>query len=600
MTGVLPLAKERSQRSIPPAVRHSSGATGRPTRRQAITIGCAGAAGIGIAAWLVGVSLPRLSEPWWAFFVAESVGLSFMAAGLVAWWLRPTNRMGPLMVFGGCCWYLTNLQDVGNPVLFALGYWLSYLDLVVYGHLALAYPNGRVTPRFDRWVVCAGYGAYLVLQGCRYLAEGAGQPIGLHPSSLTAWADVLSVTGLVLNAFVSGIIIHRWRRASRPARQVHSPVWFMILYMCTVLTAGAIGSLVDTGATGRRLALVAYALGLLGTPFAVLSGLLRIRLAHVRVADLVVALEQAADPTRLQHLLAVALDDPSLVLGFWSNDNAGYVDAAGRPVSLPRAGGAQTATFVGEDTQRLAILVHARALAAQRSVVDAVVATARLALENARLQALLQAQLVELHASRRRIAQAAVDERRKIERDLHDGVQQRLLRVSWLAKRVSTSAVADGVATEAIRVLDELAEEARCAHTELRELARGIHPSMVTERGLAAAIEEYALRAPVAVVADIQPERWPPTVEVTAFFLISEAVVNAAKHAGVNQVWVRARQRRNRLRVEVRDHGVGGAQPRHGSGLRGMRDRVNALGGTLVVRSQPGQGTRIIAELPCA
>jgi signal transduction histidine kinase len=331
-------------------------------------------------------------------------------------------------------------------------------------------------------------------------------------------------------------------------------------------------------------------------PFACLSGLLRVRLDHVRVADLVVKLERTADPVRLRDLLAETLADPTLTIGFWSDsaDATGYFDADGRPVAVPEPGAGRAVTYVGEGERRLAVLIHDPALVEQRSLVQSAVAATRLALENARLHAVLRAQVAELRASRTRIAQAAVRERRKIERDLHDGVQQRLLRLSWLAKQAAASA-----GTGAVSTLDQLTEEVRVTHAELRELAQGIHPSAVTEHGLAVAIEEYALRAPLAVSVDIPAGRWPPEVEVTAYFVIVEAIVNAAKHAGAVEVQVSVRHRAGRLDVEVRDDGAGGAEPRRGTGLRGLRDRVSALGGTFTVDSPPGRGTVVRVELPC-
>jgi signal transduction histidine kinase len=237
---------------------------------------------------------------------------------------------------------------------------------------------------------------------------------------------------------------------------------------------------------------------------------------------------------------------------------------------------------VDSGEQRLAVLVHDAALADQPALIQAAVAAVRLALENA--------------AAGRRVVQAALEERRTIERNLHDGVQQRLLRLSWLAKQARTMAATESVM---VAVLDELAEEARDTAVELREVARGIHPSLVTERGLAVAVEEYALRAPVLVRVDLPDRRWPAPVEVTAFFVISESIVNAVRHAGVDRVSVSGRERAGGLVVEVSDAGRGGADPSRGTGLRGLQERVASLGGTLTVHSLPGHGTRIVAELPC-
>jgi signal transduction histidine kinase len=253
------------------------------------------------------------------------------------------------------------------------------------------------------------------------------------------------------------------------------------------------------------------------------------------------------------------------------------VDAGGLPVAHPDPESGRAATQVERRGHHLALLVHDSSLLEQRPLVEAIVAAARLALDNARL------------------AQAALNERRSIERDLHDGLQHRLLRLSWLADRVgATAAVA-----EARPLLDELAHDARDAYVQLRELARGIHPAILTERGLAAAVEEQALRLPVPVLIDLPRDRWPAPIESAAYFTIAEALTNAVKHAGAARLAVCGHVEDGRLTVEIADDGAGGADPRRGTGLRGLQDRAAALGGAVAVHSGRGRGTRITLELPC-
>jgi signal transduction histidine kinase len=566
--------------------RLSPSAAGRPTRGQAVTIALTGAAATGFAAVMIGTGLAGYHDTVWAVGLTGPIGLAFIAAGLIAWWRWPTNRVGLLLVLGGGCWYLTMLQDFGNPVLYAIGYWLTYLDLVVLTHAALAYPEGRLTRRIDRQVVIADYVVYLTLQGVRYVVDGRQGPIGPRSSAVaTVLGDVAGVYALVFSVIVCWLLLRRWLAASPPVRRVHGPVWLGVVLSGVILLAGSLSSMFGAPQAVQVVMMVTYVLCLFALPLAFLSGLVRVRLARLRVADLVVELSRATDPERLRDRLSWALRDPTLVVGYWSADAADYVDARGRPVAVTGLPADRTATVVDRGARRLAVLVHDAALADQPALIHTAVAAVRLALENAHLQA--------------RVVQAALDERRKIERNLHDGVQQRLLRLTWLAKQAQTVAATETTARGVVPFLDQLAEEARGTFAELRELAQGIHPSLGTEKGLAVAVEEYALRAPVAVLVDLPPDRLPPAVEVTAYFVISEAVVNAIKHAGVDEVRVSGRVRAGRLVVEVSDDGSGGANPAAGTGLLGLSDRVAALGGILTVRSVPGHGTRVVAELPC-
>ena len=565
---------------------------GLATSRRTITV--TGLVAVGFAVVMIVVGWRGYHQPSWAYAVAEVVGLSFMTAGWVAWHQRPDNRLGLLMIVAGACWYLTNLQFTGVPVLYGLGYWLTYVDIVVLAHVALAYPDGRVTGRGLRWLLTSAYGSYLVMQGARYLTEGSISPIGWHPSPLSRWADVLSLNALVYGTLFCMAIVWRWYRADRATRRRHATVWMGILAVNAALGAGAVASLFHRGDLGQAM-LLAYGLGLVALPFVFLSGVLHGQLVRGRVADLVIALEEPVDAPTLRRLLAQALGDPTLEVLFRSENGRGigrYADIDGRPVSLPEPDRPdRVITYVGD----LAALVHAPAVADRPALVRAVVAAARLALSNARLQALQRRQIEELQSSRRRIALAALGERRRIERDLHDGAQQRLLRLSWLAQRARLLATGDDVQA----LLDELVQEVALTTSEVRELAHGIHPPLVTERGLAIAIEEYALRAPLAVRVDLPPNRFIEPIETTAFFIIMEAIVNAAKHAHTDCVAVAGRVEPGRLVLDIRDHGIGGADARRGTGLRNMADRLTALAGTLTVHSPPGHGTHLRVVLPC-
>jgi signal transduction histidine kinase len=333
-------------------------------------------------------------------------------------------------------------------------------------------------------------------------------------------------------------------------------------------------------------------------PIALLVGLLRARLARTAVGDLVVELEHAP-PEALRDALARALGDPTLEVAFWLPDRGTYADASGRPVELPGDGG-RAITRLEHEGKPLAALVHDPSLLEEPKLVRAAGAAARLALENARLQADMRAQLTEVQESRVRIVTAADDERKRIERDLHDGAQQRLAALALQlrsAQRRLDSREADP-SVEAL--LESAVTELQAANEELRELVRGVYPAILTEDGLAAALESLALRNPFPIELDVVEERFPAQVEATAYFVACEGLANVAKHAQASSASVCIARRNGVLAVEIADDGVGGARPLDRSGLSGLVDRVEALGGKLRVESPSGAGTRVVAEIPCA
>jgi signal transduction histidine kinase len=246
---------------------------------------------------------------------------------------------------------------------------------------------------------------------------------------------------------------------------------------------------------------------------------------------------------------------------------------------------------------RLAAIVHDPALLAQPELLEAAGSAARLALENERLRAELRVQLDELRSSRARIVRAADEERRRLERDLHDVAQQRLLGVGLTLNLLRSRVEGDDAALVA---LDEAADEVKGVLIELRELARGVHPALLTDEGLEAAVRTLAQRMPIPVTVRATAERLPSHVESAAYFAVAEALANVTKHSHASTGSVTISQRDGSLVVEVRDDGVGGAGANGSSGLRGLSDRVGALDGRLRVESPSGQGTRLVVEIPCA
>jgi signal transduction histidine kinase len=331
---------------------------------------------------------------------------------------------------------------------------------------------------------------------------------------------------------------------------------------------------------------------LLVLPVAIFLGMATIRRHRGPLGDLVVELGSAR-PDEIRGLLARAIGDPSLELALWLPEQQRFVDDNGSTVNVSQEAPGRAVTLIGPQQQRLAAVVHDASLIDQRPLLEAAGAAAQLALENGRLQAELRAQLAELQQSRARLVAASDAERRRLERDLHDGAQQRLLALG-LALQLLRDDNGDP------QLLTEAQAELHAALKELRELARGIHPAILTEQGLRAAVGSLADRGRLPIDTRISDERYPPAVESAAYFIVAEALTNVAKHAHARSAAVTIAPRDGILVVEVTDDGTGGAKPAANGGLEGLADRVGALDGRFTVDSTPDEGTTVRAEIPCA
>jgi signal transduction histidine kinase len=299
----------------------------------------------------------------------------------------------------------------------------------------------------------------------------------------------------------------------------------------------------------------------------------------------------------VREMLAERLGDRSLNIAYWLPDRRIFVDDAGRPVELPDAGSGRAWTAVERDGHRVAAIVHDAELDAPAELVQAAASAAALAIDNERLKADLRARVEELRRSRLRIVEAADEARRRIERDLHDGAQQQLVALA-LDLRMLRARV--GQDPDAAATVDEIAGKLSDALAELRELARGIHPAVLSERGLGPAIEGIVARVPLPVAADVQVERrLPAPVEAAAYFVVAEGLTNVVRYAGATHAEVTLRMLDGEVQVVVADDGVGGADAARGSGLRGLAERLAVLEGTLDLDSPPGRGTRLEARIPC-
>jgi signal transduction histidine kinase len=343
----------------------------------------------------------------------------------------------------------------------------------------------------------------------------------------------------------------------------------------------------------RWLLLAAYA----SVPVAVIAVVARAHLARTSVADLIVSLHSNTDPTDLRVPLARALGDPQLRLGYWMAKTHSYVDGEGQALDLRIAEPGLAVRFIDRAGQRVAALTYDASLDDNPDLIDAVIAAAGIALENGQLHAELKARLDELTESRARVIEAGQAERKRLERNLHDGTQQRLVALSMelttLERRLDQGA-------EARARIRHARDEIAASLDELRDVARGLYPSVLSLRGLPMALKSLAATSKVPVHLDVDvAARLDESVEVTAYYVVSESLANVGKHAQASAVSVRVVRAGSALDVTVADDGIGGADDHRGSGLQGLADRVEASGGQFRVTTAPGHGTRVWATIPC-
>jgi signal transduction histidine kinase len=344
---------------------------------------------------------------------------------------------------------------------------------------------------------------------------------------------------------------------------------------------------------GTGVALLALALPVAVLALAVLDGL---RTVMCTIARALMLPRSASASAPVRELLAESLGDHSVAIAYWLPDREIFVDEVGRRVELPHPASGRTWTAVERDGRPVAAIVHDAALDTTSELVQAAASASSLAIDNERLKADLRARLEELRVSRLRIVEATDAARRRIERDLHDGAQQQLVALA-LELRLLRGRVKEQ--PELVPLVDSLSERLASALAELRELARGIHPTILTDQGLAPAIEALANRVPLPIETDVTVEgRLTEPVEAAAYFVVAEALTNVVKYAQASVVDVTIRRENGAVLVDVVDDGVGGVDMGAGSGLRGLQDRLAAVDGELDIESPPGGGTRLHARIP--
>jgi signal transduction histidine kinase len=529
----------------------------------------------------------------------------WIATGLYAWWRRPANRFGALMTITGLLWLLNAFTAADDPGVFTFAVLISNVYVAAFVHLLLAYPDGRLK-RPRKRLVAAGYGLSVVgplpmlMFGRNPMEHCDGCPrsvinVSGDETVLRVLDGVITALSVVLVIYLLWIVMARLRAATPPQRRALAPVlWSGIALM--VLLAGTLSTETITGNDGFG-GLLYFLVQVLfaSVPVTFLVGLLRTRVARAdAIGELLLRLGEEPRADGLRCLLADALGDETLKLVYWIDGR--WVHRDGTPADLPR-GGRRAWTPVEVEGERVGAIVHDASLRAEPEVLGSVAAAAGLAMQNERLQAALGAKLEELRRSRARIVEAGLAERRRLERNLHDGAQQRLVALSLSLRIAERQIPKDPERAQAMVAAAQ--EELTQALEELRELARGIHPAVLSDRGLGPAVEALAVRSPLPVrVVEVPDERLPAPVEAAAYFVVAEALTNVAKYAGANEATVAVRRTNGHAEVEVADDGVGGADPERGSGLRGLADRLGALDGSLSLDSPPGSGTTLRAEIP--
>lgn len=559
---------------------------GRPRPGQpALTLAVAQVAVAAVLGGIVELALLYSGNPtdlsWVAgLFVAGA--WVYVAAGTVAWLRRPGSRVGLLLTGGGFAWLAAGLGNTAVPALEAAGTIASTIPIAIVMHLLLAFPSGRLRNGYERTITAAGYVVCLVLEAPKYLFAADG-PLAVadRPDLLDAGTAVQRVCGLLVVLLLAAVLVQRMRAATAAQRRVLAPLAIYGIAAILVIPLGAGVADLLFGGGGVGLPVVQLTV-MAGVPVVFVLAATRggfVRTAGIAELGMTLGIDDDGRPG-LAEVLASALGDDSVELLFRVPGESHWVNAAGVSAVPPAASGSRGVVEVVLGGRTIGAIVYDATLLSRREEVREAARVVALALDHERLT-------VELRASRARLVAAGDAERRRIARDLHDGLQSRLVLLAVQAGVVGGPAI-------------ELRNGLEVAIDELRALVHGVMPAELTERGLPAAVEGLADRMPVEVRLEVVglERRLPPAVESTGFMVISEALVNAVKHARALDISVTMiRRASDVLTIEVYDDGIGGAGPGHGT--RSIVDRVDALGGRLTIESPTGAGTRVHVELPC-
>jgi signal transduction histidine kinase len=547
----------------------------RAVAGQQILLGRGVRLAIGVGAVVFGVLPEWVGGPWPSpsALTDLAAGWVLIGSGLIAWSRRPGSRVGPLIVISGFAWFLGTLAGSDIGMLANVGALALTIHRAPLVHAIVGYPTGRVLGRMSVGLVIAAYAYAAVV-----------------PLTRDDVATIVIATTLVAST------IWTYYRSTGPRRQARRIAVVAAAVLAMPLLTGSIGRLAEAGPDleGALNWIYPAAVALVGIILA--TDLSRARWAQAEVTRLVVDL---GDPPRagIRGRLAEALADPSLELAYWLPESGGYVDESGRPIQLPAAGSGRAVTVLEQDGERVGALVQDPAVLDDPKLLQAVAAAAHMALANVRLQADVRRHLDELEASRRRLLETSDAQSRRLVLRLRQGVGLQLSDLQDVLERAradpapSMTVSVGALLTDAQRELEE-------AQHDLERLAAGVRPPVLAELGIGAALSALAERSQVPVRLSAPAGRLPDRVETAIYFICSEAVANVQKYAHASRVEVDTRIQGGSVVVVVADDGVGGADPSAGSGLDGLRDRTEALGGRFTIDSPLGHGTRITAAIP--
>lgn len=530
------------------------------------------------------------------------LGGMYLAVGLVAWWRRPANRLGPLLIFGGTAWLVGSLQNTAVPALIAAGLISATLPLSILVHLLLACPSGRLRGNASRVTAVSAYVVGVVLQVPLWAFRPAPPPfdvllISARPRLALVGYHVQQACGAAVVATTLVVLLRRLSGYTPVQRRLLAPLF---LYGVVAVLSVPLASDFLRPVIGVEHTVDVQVLTVALLPVGFVVVVLRGGFARAgELSSLVASVAASANPGQeLEQAVARTLGDPSVQLLRWSAERDSYMDHAAEPVALPPTDEHRAAVQILSGDRCLGAVVYDTELTVDPAAVEAVGRVVAIALDRERLAQEASESRAALAEASSRLLTETDRERRRLARDLHDGLQVSLIRVSMQAHRLvdeSGDDIGHDLATQ-------LAADVDAAAAALRALVQGVMPAPLVERGLAAAVQELAYAMPVHAQLEVRdvPARLPAPVESTAYFVVAEALTNVVKHAGAGTVGVYLRVADDALRIEVVDDGRGGAAVDNGgTGLSGLRDRVNVLGGTLAISSDES-GTRLSAMMPCA